>query len=91
MTDQSNDVLNRDLLSDPKAIDFHRRTLVGVVAQEPRWPLAGTDDSAHQRNSRQRRRLQKQLDASVDIGPAPMFALSGFSGGKELDWDWDWD
>lgn len=89
MTDQSNDVLSLDLLSNPRAFDSHRRALVGVVEQEPRWPLAGTDDSSHQRISGQRRRLRKQLDASTDIGHAPMFALCAFSGGTELDWDWD--
>jgi len=86
---QSHDVLNPDFLSDPKALDSHRRTSVSVVAQEPQWPLAGTVESAHQRNSGQRRRLRKQLDASADIGHAPMFDLWAFSGGTELDWDWD--
>lgn len=85
----SHDVLNPDLLSDPKALASHLRTSVGVVAQEPQYPSAGTDESAHQRNSGQRRRLRKQLDASADIGHAPMFDLWAFSGGTELDWDWD--
>ncbi len=89
MTYHSDDVLNPDFPSDAKALDFNRRTSVGVVAQEPQWPLAGTDESAHQRNSGQRRRLRKQLDASTDIGHAPMFDLWAFSGGTELDWDWD--
>jgi len=89
MTYQSDGVLNLDLLSDPKALDSHRRTLVDVVEQEPRWPLAGRDDSAHQRNSGQLRRPRKQFDASADIGHTPMFSLCAFSGGAELDWDWD--
>ena len=89
MTAESDDVLNHDLLSDPKAVDAQCRTSVGVVEQETQWPLAGKDDSARQRNSRQRGRLRKQLDASPDIGHAPMYASCAFSGGTELDWDWD--
>jgi|GEM_PF-5797915 len=89
MTYQSDDVLNLDLLSDPKALDSHRRTLVGVVEQRPRRSLAGTDDSAHQRNTGQRRRSRKQFASSADIGHTPMLALCACSGGAELDWDWD--
>ena len=89
MTDHSGDVLNLDLLSNPQALDSHRRTSVGVPAQEPQWALAGTVESAHHWNSGRRRRLRKQLDASTDIGQALMFDLGAFSGGTELDWDWD--
>jgi hypothetical protein len=89
MTYQSDDVLNPGLLSGFKALDSHPGKLVGVVEQEPRLPVADTDDSAHQRNSGQRRRLRNQFDASAVIGHTPMFSLSAFSGGAELDWDWD--
>jgi len=89
MTNQSDDVLNLDLLSHPNALDSHRRTLVGMAEQDPRRPLAGTDDSEHQGNTGQRRRLRKQVDASADIGHTPMLALCASSGGAELDWDWD--
>ena len=89
MTYDSDDVLNLNLLSNPKALDSNRRTLVDVVEQEPRRPLSGTDDLEQRRNSGQRRRLRKQFDESAGVGHTPMFALCIFSGGTELDWDWD--
>ena len=89
MTNQNYDVRNRNHLSNLRPFDSIRRAIVGAESQKPRWPLAGTDDSAHQRNSGQRSRLRKKFDASADIGHAPMFALCAFSGGTELDWDWD--
>lgn len=89
MTAQSDDVLNHDILSNPKAVDAQFKTSVGVVEQETQRPLAGKDDSARQRNTRHRGRLRKQFDASADIGHASMSALSAFSGGTELYWDWD--
>lgn len=98
MTNQSDDVRNCDHLSRLKPLDAVRRTIVGAESQEPQWTLAGTDhvahqrntdDSAHQRISGRRSRSRRQFDASPDIGHAPMFALTAFSGGTELDWDWD--
>ena len=98
MRNQSDDLRNPDHLSNLKPLDSIRGTIVGAESQEPKWPLAGTDhvahqrntdDSAHQRISGRRSRSRKQFDASADIGQAPMFALTTFSGGTELDWDWD--